>query len=230
MNHHDVHQLAGAYALDALDPSEREAFETHLAGCDSCSTAVAEYSLTAAELGTVARRPPPAGLRAKVLADVATTRQVSPLVPMRRTTSTRVLAAAAALLLVAVGSVAALTLSRQGSSDVEVAAAPDAITLQLDPIDESSGDATIEVVWSPEQDRAVVRSAGLPDPGEGKVYELWFLLPDGVAAAGLFTPEDGDAEVMLELDDIDGRGWGVTIEPDGGSDQPTSPVLFAGEL
>ena len=32
----DPHTLAGAYALDALGESDRERFEHHLGGCESC--------------------------------------------------------------------------------------------------------------------------------------------------------------------------------------------------
>ena len=31
-----IHELTAGYALDALDPDEREAFEQHLAGCEQC--------------------------------------------------------------------------------------------------------------------------------------------------------------------------------------------------
>ena len=31
-----LHELSAAYALDALEPDEREVFEEHLAGCESC--------------------------------------------------------------------------------------------------------------------------------------------------------------------------------------------------
>ena len=32
----DLHELTAAYALDALDPEERETYEVHLAQCDRC--------------------------------------------------------------------------------------------------------------------------------------------------------------------------------------------------
>ena len=38
MTHPDLHTLTGAYALDALDPDERDAFEAHLPDCDPCRT------------------------------------------------------------------------------------------------------------------------------------------------------------------------------------------------
>jgi hypothetical protein len=35
---------------------------------------------------------------------------------------------------------------------------------------------------------------------------------------------------LTEIDDVEPEGWGVTIEPDGGSPQPTSDILFFGTI
>ena len=47
----DVHTLTGAYVCDALAPTERAAFEDHLAQCPACSQEVAEMREVAAVLG-----------------------------------------------------------------------------------------------------------------------------------------------------------------------------------
>ena len=36
----DLHHLSGAYAVDALDRDERDAFEHHLSVCDACRAEV----------------------------------------------------------------------------------------------------------------------------------------------------------------------------------------------
>ena len=46
----DLHHLSGAYAADALDAAEREAFEGHLATCADCRAEVAELSAAAHSL------------------------------------------------------------------------------------------------------------------------------------------------------------------------------------
>ena len=43
----EIHTLAGAYALDALTEIERAAFARHVAGCEACAIEVAELSETA---------------------------------------------------------------------------------------------------------------------------------------------------------------------------------------
>ncbi len=253
MTDDELHQLAGAYALDALEPDEAAAFEAHLPACSSCATTVMEFERTAGELGEVGRRQPPASLKARIMADIATTPQLSsagaersgvdgtaptasPSLPAqhvdelarRRRPLMPVVAAFAAALFVVVGVVATFALPDGKSASEELIAAPDAVTLQLEPTEAGPSNITVEVVWSQEQDRALVKANGLADPGEGMDYQLWFVVPDGVAPAGLFSPEDGVVEALLDLDDVEGLGWGISIEPDAGSDQPTSEVLFLG--
>ena len=48
----DVHHLAAAYALDALDRHEREAFEAHYDKCDVCRSDVMEFRETNMPAGT----------------------------------------------------------------------------------------------------------------------------------------------------------------------------------
>jgi anti-sigma factor RsiW len=74
----DIHTLTGAYALDALGELERRQFEAHLAQCPECAREVDELRATAAKLGAAAAEQPPDELRRAVLAQVAITRQNSP--------------------------------------------------------------------------------------------------------------------------------------------------------
>lgn len=231
----DLHHLAAAYALDAVDADERRRFEAHYPTCAICAQEVLEFRETAAILAGGVAVPPPADLKAQIMAEVGRTRQLSPVVPdpfaarrRLRPRAAALLATAAAVVLVAVGSVA-LVGNRGPGSDVEVVdllAAPD---VRLATLEGESG--TLQVVWSPARDEVAVVGAGLADPGPGRTYELWFLLDDGVAPAGLFEPGSGGTiREVLAVDDIDGLGFGVSIEPDGGSPQPTGPVLFVGQF
>jgi anti-sigma-K factor RskA len=65
------HALAGAYALDALEPAERARYERHLRGCAACRADVRGFAATAAALGLAAAATPPPALKGRVLADVA---------------------------------------------------------------------------------------------------------------------------------------------------------------
>jgi anti-sigma-K factor RskA len=74
----EFHAEVGAYALDALDESERAAFERHLAGCASCQRELAEFTETAVRLGALADEAPPAELRASVLDAIRAVRPLAP--------------------------------------------------------------------------------------------------------------------------------------------------------
>ena len=76
----DVHHLAAAYALDALDDRERSAFEAHYGACEVCRTDVQEFRHTLTQVSDSLVSPPPPSLKDKVMAEVAATRQLSPLV------------------------------------------------------------------------------------------------------------------------------------------------------
>ncbi|XVV05999.1 anti-sigma factor [Actinosynnema sp. CA-248983] len=74
----EAHTLIGAYALDAVSDTERLLVEQHLADCRSCAEEAAELRETTALLASYATVEPPAGLRERVLAAVAGTRQLPP--------------------------------------------------------------------------------------------------------------------------------------------------------
>lgn len=55
----DVHHLAAAYALDALDDRERSAFEAHYGACEVCGTDVVEFRQTLTHVADSLATPPP---------------------------------------------------------------------------------------------------------------------------------------------------------------------------
>ena len=67
----DVHTLIGAYALDALEDDEREAFERHLAECEPCREEVVGFRRTAVRLAEAAAVVPPPRMRGRVLREIA---------------------------------------------------------------------------------------------------------------------------------------------------------------
>jgi anti-sigma factor RsiW len=57
--HEDFQDLLGAYALDAVDPTERDEIERHLATCPRCRAEVAEHREVAGLLGYAGSDAPP---------------------------------------------------------------------------------------------------------------------------------------------------------------------------
>jgi anti-sigma-K factor RskA len=230
----DLHHLAAAYALDALDPDERLAFESHYPSCELCAREVLEFRETSAVLaGGVATAPPPE-LRSRVMDQIGRTRQLSPLpsaqvvdMASRRRIRPLLLGAAAAAVLFVVGGVLGLLLANSDTDGVDdVVAAPDAIVTSLD------GDAgDMQIVWSPDRQQVALFASDMAEPPPEQTYQLWFLLEDGVVSAGTFEPsEDGTVRTLLDVEDIDGEGWGITVEPDGGLEQPTGELVLSGTV
>ncbi|MFE3460820.1 anti-sigma factor domain-containing protein [Nocardiopsis aegyptia] len=233
----DQHTLAGAYALHSLAPSEAVRFEDHLAGCDSCRQEVRGFSETAARLAAATARTPPEGLRERVLADVARTRQLAP-APERLPEPRRrwgwgfglVLAACLAVVValgaVAVDQVRQVRELRENEQRIAaVLSAPDAAYTTAEPME----GVTVSLVYSESEGRLVFSSNGLADP-EDEDYQLWLTRDDGsVTSAGVLSIDaSGVAEPLLAgVDEGRDSGVAVTLEPEGGSEQPTSDPLMA---
>ena len=63
----------------------------------------------------------------------------------------------------------------------------------------------------------------------GLRYALWAIAGDTPIPAGLFVPDDGSIDDAVELDDVAADAWGITIEPETGSDAPTPPIIYFAE-
>jgi anti-sigma-K factor RskA len=239
----DIHTLTGAYALNALPDDERELFEEHLDVCDACAQEVAELLATAAKLGSSLYEPPSPDMRQKVLAAIDQVRQEPPTKPSAEVVDLAqvrrvprwvlgVLAPAAAVLAIA-GVALALTVADlrdrvddlQATSDrvTSVIAAPDAQDF-LVALDGTS----VRLVMSPSRGEAVLVVDGMAPAPTDAVYEAWLIHDDVRVPAGLFDVDDrGQATHVVTGDMSTVTAVGVTVEPPGGSPQPTSdPVML----
>ncbi len=75
-----MHDLAGSYAVDALDPDEMRAFEEHLRECPLCTAEVRSMREALSELAVAGAVTPPPAMRAAVMAEIARTPQEAPAV------------------------------------------------------------------------------------------------------------------------------------------------------
>jgi anti-sigma-K factor RskA len=88
------------------------------------------------------------------------------------------------------------------------------------------GEATL--IWSPEQGRSVVMINGLEPLPEGETYQLWYIGESGPISAGTFeAAESGSSWRVLDGTMSAGDTVGVTVEPEGGSEQPTTDPVVA---
>lgn len=256
MNASDIHHLTGAYAVDALPSDERERFEEHLTTCAACRTEVRELQATAAHLGAAGAEEPPATLKAAVMDEVRRTRQLPPAGRAESDsavhgggTSTpagtqfaaprwyeRMLAPAAAVLVLVVIGLTAVIANLNARLDefetfaapvAEVFTAPDAFTVTA----EGPGDASMRLIASPTRGEGVLLVGGMDQAPSARVYQLWLLRGGEAVPAGLLDVDDRGrgAHVMTgDMSDVDAVA--LTIEPDGGSPQPTSDPITVLQL
>ena len=78
----EVHSAVGSYVVNALDGTELDEFEAHLAVCETCSREIREFSETAAELALLVAAGPPPSLRSSILASIKEVRPLPPEVPL----------------------------------------------------------------------------------------------------------------------------------------------------
>jgi anti-sigma-K factor RskA len=232
----DIHALSGAYALDALDDIERAQFARHLASCAECRAEVRSFCETASHLAEIETEAPPAGLRAKVLADIGTVRPFPPetvapgatpagaasVVSLRRRTLPALVAAVVALFL-AVGGAAAWhpwTSDRTTLAD-QIVHAPDAVRI-TEPV---PGGGKLTLVRSASLKRAVmIGDDGVPEPAAGTTYQLWFKQPgQPMVSAGLMP--DSHEPTVLAGDAATAKVAVITVEPETGSAHPTSDPI-----
>ena len=90
---------------------------------------------------------------------------------------------------------------------------------------EVEGGGEITLVTSAEQGRSGVVVAGLPDLDSDQTYELWYIDDSGAASAGTFDVSGDETWRVLEGSFTPGVAVGVTVEPAGGSPQPTTEPI-----
>ncbi|MEU6247865.1 anti-sigma factor [Glycomyces sp. NPDC047010] len=230
----DVHSLIGAWALNAVDDDERRRVEAHLLECESCAAEAVELREAAGRLSDVLLTEPPPGLRDRVLAETRRTGQDTAPEPRRRAhrprraPRLRTALGAAALTLAAafLGVFATWQVMRSTEAPLPesemtaVLEAPDAAVS----VQQADGGGRVTVLFSASLDQAVVVVSDLAAIDDDRSYQLWLVDPSGQVSAGVMTPGDTSATMLLTgLGDTEVVG--LTNEPAGGSPQPTEPML-----
>lgn len=91
--------------------------------------------------------------------------------------------------------------------------------------------SSARVLWDVNNRRwAVV--VNLPPPPQGKVYQLWFVTKDAKISAGLLKTDGSGQGITLvtvpsDINQFDATA--ITLEPEGGSAQPTSQIYALGK-
>jgi len=223
--------LKGAYALGALEESEREEFEGYLAAHPELQAEVDELGSVADLLALAPQEYEPSPeLRRNLLDRIGDVSDAPP--QLRARSRGRIfgpggLAAAAAVLAV-VGLVLWNASLRGEVEDLRG-------TLETRETHELQGSGPAEDVRGEVVEvgdgRAVLVAENLPATPEGEVYETWLMHGNVPEPAGLFEPGDGgDAAAPIEGSIDKADAVAVTVEPSGGSPAPTSDILLTTTL
>jgi len=246
----DLHVLTGSYVLDAISDDEREEFERHLQACPSCAAEVRGLRETAARLALARAVTPPARMEQRVLAATYQTRQLPPLsgdhlrtvrerrrvqaegvLALRRVSwPRRVAVAAAAASVAAAVSLGAVHLSTQhqldtvrasGAAIVRVVTAPDAHVATA----RTSAGGSVTVVTSAALRESVVSATGMAALPRDRVYQVWVMSPAGARSAAARSVGLLQDTQLLAAAVTPGDRIGITVEPSGGTSQPTTTPI-----
>ncbi|MGW3864957.1 anti-sigma factor, partial [Streptomyces sp. NPDC005047] len=85
--------------------------------------------------------------------------------------------------------------------------------------------ASASVIASRAQGQAAFVASGLPPLTSDRVYELWYAKAGAFRPAGLLAGSGGRLAHLLEGPLEGATAVGITVEPAGGSPQPTTDPL-----
>lgn len=234
MNCQEFEELSGAYALGAVSPEEKAEADAHLSGCD-LHPEVAEYVAVASTLAVAApEMDPPARLKARLMDAVradaapsgAPTQAPKPgLLDTIRSwfSGSRAGYALSGAMAVLVAALLVWNVSLQSDNGNS----PDnEFVVQL------NGSANGTVTYLKDQRLAVMDVNSLAPLPPEQIYQVWAISDGEPASLGLLAADTSGRTTVL-MPDLDLEGvdsLAVTIEPAGGSAQPTSDPIASGEL
>jgi anti-sigma-K factor RskA len=230
----DMHDLVGAYAVDALEESERVTYEAHLADCADCRAELARLQESAAILaGSVSVVPPPA-LKDRVMAEVRG--EPAPVVTLERRRQRRgpgwLPLAVAALAALVLGVVAVVqTMARNElSGPAGVVAAAEAAAEEPGSIvaDFETDDGVVGQVVLTADGEGFVIPSDLDPLEEARTYQLWVLTPDELAISAGVLGNDPSPSRFTWTGDV--AGFALTREVAGGVESTAGDVVSVAEV
>lgn len=254
-DHAQYAETLALYALDALDNREEKAeLESHLDSCAECQAELSALRGDAALLAMSTAGPlPPQRARQRLLAAIEAERQKQPvsrkLVVGVLHTRWLAIAPVAATVLLAIFSLmlwredvrlrqrldksqealAEQTRQLQAVQSIrDLLNAPDALHVTLVTA-KKPAQPQAKTVYAPSKGLLLMAN-NMEQLPQNKVYELWLLRADGGAPmpAGTFRPDPSGNVLMHHpmRSSIQAKAFAITIEPEGGSQTPTMPIVM----
>jgi anti-sigma-K factor RskA len=252
MTHKELIDSAAAYALGALDENEREALEAHLPTCAECRTEVDAYREITGLLAHAApvSKPTPS-LRDRIVSEARAAPPISSAAPRGRRSAAPAWFAAAACLILAVGALVAYRGQRGrvahlrdqlAAAQMDLAVRDSTLAAFLGPevhvvslSEPQQQKPSARVYWNHTRNVFIVTAFSLPRAPEGKTYQMW-AIRNGKApmSMGTFnTDARGRATIVVPVSNVITDGGfidncALTVEPAGGSPQPTEAPRMIG--
>jgi anti-sigma-K factor RskA len=242
-----MRDLAPGYALGALTPEETRSFEAALATSPELQREVAELRELNALLAQRDRLAPPPGLKQRLRERIGTEKRAA--LPTRasgartRSRAPQLLLGfgLAASLVLAAGLYLRLRSLQQTLSGSEQRLAEREATLNalLEPTVQlttltATGQAPpiVQVFWNRAANTLILHTFRLKPAPDGRTYQLWLLPKQGKPIPStLFNTEPTGHQLVQGITvpaDQQIAGFALTVEPAGGSPQPTTTPILAG--
>ena len=253
VEHDEVAEMLGVYALDAVETDERARIDAHLEICPKCRAELSDHLEVASALGD-SGTPAPSGVWDEIAARISQDddgsgdapmpaldlaairaereRSTSAASPGRSRASRFLAVAAAAVLVVAFASMGWLIAEQQGRID-EMESAMESDSMLLDPdaevvqLADGAGTPYATAVMS-QNGRAVLIGTNLAPLPDDRTYQLWAVGPDGPVSLGMLGSEPRVVPFGMAADES--TVLAITDEPAGGSPAPTSDPMATGEM
>lgn len=237
LNETHILELLPAYALGSLDSDEAAQVEEHLLSCWICRNEATAFQTVGEQLHFAAPAATPSPeLKDRLMQRVQSSRPQRPVPAQspRRPWLERLLPVWSLASLCLIIALAAFSLSLwQRLNHLEFLTAPGGMrAIALTATDEAPG-ATGFVVVSRDGGEGALVVDGLPPLGEERQYQVW-LIRDGERTSGAVfsTDEESYAGMRIRVAGslLEYSAIGVTIEPAGGSPEPTGVRVLGGPL
>lgn len=224
-DHSQIEELLAVAALGGLEPDEETALRREMAehgpDCEVCRRLESEFEATAGLLG-FALDPVPVdpAVADRILAEA---RDVPPAArPVRRQRQwVRVVAVAAAVVLVVVGSIA---ITRPRTQTIAGA------TLDQQVVTFQGGSGVVAMAYTPGEPGALFVGRDLPAPGADRTYEIWAITGTTPVSAGCVEPSDGRIATFTDLDVSGSDLMAITVESSACPSQPTTDPVYTATL
>jgi anti-sigma-K factor RskA len=225
-------ELAALHAVDLLDDTARKELLDAARRDPEIQALLREFAETAALLADEAPQiEPPPKLKQAILDQL----------PAQRTTAKIIAfpqwipyAIAACLMILGISQVQQITALKSQLASVREDANKlrdsNALTglrlATLEAKDASYASSKILVAWDPYRHQGVVTLNDLPAAPAGHDYQLWVLDPAAEAPISAGLVKDSRSFSIKPVS-TSNPGFAISLEPTGGSPEPTGPILFA---